>query len=100
MRLNAKVGLVEMDESSNMKNGIRVEMYKLNPVEMEKATEEFSGWQIETTKEEGLKHDNLVRFESRDMLTSSRAPADDVLRRQDTVLTILRSSFFPITEMF
>jgi hypothetical protein len=48
MGFNSKESLTKVDENSNVANRVRVEMIKLKPIEIKKATEEGTGWEGQT----------------------------------------------------
>ena len=51
MGKNAKIGFIEMDEDRNMKNGVRAQITKTNPVIINQPAEEWMDWNTESVVE-------------------------------------------------
>jgi hypothetical protein len=49
-----------MDENSDLKNGVRVKMNKLNLVVIQESAEEITDWETEPMLEEGGEHNNFI----------------------------------------
>jgi hypothetical protein len=68
-----------MDENRNVADGVRVEVMKLKPVIIEKATEERTRGEGQYPIGKMVKCDNFVNIFHRERFTERGAPVDKIL---------------------
>jgi hypothetical protein len=92
MGFDSEESFVEMDEDGNMANGIRVEMVKLKPVEIKKATEKRARGEGQNPFGKMVKCDDFVYIFHWERFTERGALVDKALVLEQT----LGNKFFEI----
>jgi hypothetical protein len=82
---NSEESFTEMDEDSNMANGIRVEVMELKPVEIKKATEERERGEGQTPFGKMVKCDNIVHIFHGKRFAKRGAPVDKTFFLEQTL---------------
>jgi hypothetical protein len=74
VRRNPQEKFAKMDENSDLKNGVRVKVKKLNLVVIQESTEEITDRETEPMLEEGGEHHNFICVGCWNVLAADRAP--------------------------
>lgn len=75
MWLDIEKCFTKMNENGDLVDGVGIEMTELNPIEVEKTTEERLRGETKSSQEERLEHDGLVGLVGREILTYGRPPS-------------------------
>src|SRR5207237_8103812 len=86
MGLNPQICLTKMDEGSDVKNRVRIQMNELYFVEVQKTPKESIGGNGKTTVEEGFEDHNLTSVSSGESFSIGGAPPDDLLLGKNPIL--------------
>ena len=86
MGLDSQIRLTKVDEGGDVKNGVWIQVDKLNLVKMQKTTEESTGGDRKSAVKEGLKNHNLTGIRGGEGFSIGGAPSDDLLLWKNPVL--------------
>jgi hypothetical protein len=89
---DSEESFVEMDEDGNVANGIRVEVIKLKPVEIKKATEKRARGEGQTPFGKIVKCDDFIYIFHGERFVKRGAPVDKTLILEQS----LRNKFFEV----
>jgi hypothetical protein len=78
MGLNSEERFTEMDKNGDMADRIGVEVLQLNPIEVEKATEEQTSGEGESPFRKRAKGYDLVDVFHGEWITKGKAPIDEI----------------------
>jgi hypothetical protein len=78
MGLNSEEGFTEVDEYGDVANRVRVEVLQLNPIEIEKATEERTSGEGQSPFRKRAKGNDFVDALHGERVTKGKAPIDEI----------------------
>jgi hypothetical protein len=78
MGLNSEEGFTEVDENGDMADRVGVEVLQLNPVEVEKATEERTSGEGKSPFRKRAERNDLVDAFHGEWITKGKAPIDEI----------------------
>jgi hypothetical protein len=82
---NSKENLTEINKDSDFKNRVRIEMYQLDLVVVQKTTKEIAGGKPKCPLEMQLHDQDLLSIGCEDFLTIGCAPLEDELRSEKAI---------------
>src|SRR5438105_10742050 len=86
MGLDSQIRLTEVDEGGDVKDGVWIQVDKLNLVKMQKITEESVGGDRKFAVKERLKNYNLTGIRGGESFSIGGTPPDDLLLWKNPVL--------------
>ena len=86
MGLDSQIRLTKVDEGGDVKNGVWIQVDKLNLVKMQKTTEESVGGDRKSAVKEGPKNHNLTGIRGGESFSIGGTPPDDLLLWKNPIL--------------